>query len=388
MAAPSPVFIGRDLDYEREQARIHGVDIRKLLTIAQEIMFGLLQSDVIHVPIESLRERLVGKFPDHPASHLVSAFVRRAQRRDAEADADVARARALAADDHPASFLLPSDQDWRCEGGPTDLEEVVTGQVWRVAQYYGQDSVPLLKVQFGTLFRVGGDELVFVNPVPLAERAAAAVSEFGRVTTLLAPTAFHGRNLQALSKQFPDAAIVGVPAHLKRADPLPVEFDGVLDPTAPRWRGELDAYHVPGTMFDEFALYHAASKTLLFQDLVMFGPSRTDTFHDRLYRWSWGAFEPMNFSGYVVLFWQKMGEIRAGFDPLRSLDIEHVANAHADWSAAEHDARTAFHGLLEQLGTISLGSLRLNFFWRHPRLFRDLLKYKLRQARAAKARAA
>jgi len=121
-----------------------------------------------------------------------------------------------------------------------------------------------------TLIRIDGDLLVH-SPVELRDDLRTAIQPLGKVRWLFAPNKTHHLAIPSWPSAYPEAQRYGAPGMAKkRAD---LKFLAELTAAPPAWKGVrlqlIDGAH----RFNEVALLHEQSRTLVLADMLFgFGP--------------------------------------------------------------------------------------------------------------------
>jgi len=120
------------------------------------------------------------------------------------------------------------------------------------------------------------------SPVGLTEALAESVNELGPVRHLVSPNKIHHLFLSDWQAVYPDAALWGPEATVKKRGDL--SFAGTLgDDTPEAWKGEIDQYRFANSSFlEEIAFFHRASATAIFADL---SENFSEAFLEK--HWSW-----------------------------------------------------------------------------------------------------
>lgn len=124
-----------------------------------------------------------------------------------------------------------------------------------------------------TVIRLARGDLLLHSPTRLTDGLRRDLRALGRVTHLVAPNLAHWMFLRDWQRAYPDALTWAAPGLQDRApvrkSGVPIDF--VLGPTAPfAWSDAITVVMVPGGMgFNEAALFHQPSRTLVLTDLVI-----------------------------------------------------------------------------------------------------------------------
>ena len=179
-----------------------------------------------------------------------------------------------------------------------------------------------------TIVRLGSGELLVYSPVPLTSELRAAVDAIGPVGHLAAPSLYHHLSLGEWAAAYPEARTYGAPGlRVKRPE---LRIDEELGDVAPAgWKGELEQHVFRGIpMFNELAMFHVATRTLILCDLV-FNLHDADNRMARLvFRLDgmWKRFGP-SYATKLVLR-RNREAARAGLAAIHRWDYERVIPAH------------------------------------------------------------
>lgn len=121
-----------------------------------------------------------------------------------------------------------------------------------------------------TVVRLGDGSVWIASPVPVPFATIAEITALGPVRHLVSPTPRHYWRLQHWHALFPEAQLWSSPVTavtLRNGPLLKAEILGEPAPAA--WAGDLDQAVVRGSaLVSEVVFYHAASRTLLVEDLI------------------------------------------------------------------------------------------------------------------------
>lgn len=110
---------------------------------------------------------------------------------------------------------------------------------------------------------VDGDEVVLIDPLPLAPRAEASLARLGRVEDILLTGSCHQRSAWRYRKKF------GAKVHAPRkASGLEQQPDATYA-AGDALPGGLTAFHTPGPTESHFALFRKKGAVLFVPDLLM-----------------------------------------------------------------------------------------------------------------------
>lgn len=168
-----------------------------------------------------------------------------------------------------ARVLLGPEADARAGYPPFDAVKAVADDVWVV------DAAPMHRALLPlplrmVVLRIGG-ALMLVSPTPHSPEVQAALEALGPIRWLVAPSMAHWMFVRGWQAACPGAAAWGAPVLARRGvvRRAGLRFDRLLaDGSVTEWPG-IETVRVPGGLgFEEFALFHAPSRTLVLTDLV------------------------------------------------------------------------------------------------------------------------
>lgn len=117
------------------------------------------------------------------------------------------------------------------------------------------------------VIRLADGGLVLWSPVAAEAGLVAQVQGLGPVRHLIAPNALHHMHLAGWSAACPQATLHPAPG--LRAKRPELAFAADLGDTAPAaWAGQIDQVVIPNAIASEVVLFHRASGTVLFTDLL------------------------------------------------------------------------------------------------------------------------
>lgn len=380
----SSFFFGRTEDQVRALSAQVGVPLERFLIGAQRILWGVLQSDLIRVDLPSACAQLTAQHPDFFVTHLVVAFCKRSTGQAAEADAALARARALLPAGHPLSYLMPTEPEWACAAPEGTLTELVAGSIWRCPGYYSYPQCPFHQFMHATIIGRRNGTLMLLNPVSLSPASIAAVRALGEVTHIVAPVKFHNRFIGEAQSLFPNAKTFGVPGHRVNPPSAHLRFDGFLDDAQPLFGEELQQVHIAGHQFEETAFFHPASRTVILHDLLLANLAGVpgSTFWLRLYAFVWGVHDEVALASYQPMMWTDIYALRRSLTKILAWDADRVFMCHAPDAAIPTGGREVLRkalGWASQLGAAEYLLLAGGFFRRQPGFLRDLIRYMVNQ---------
>ncbi len=196
-----------------------------------------------------------------------------------------------------------------------------------------------------TVVRLGDGSLWIASPVPVPFAVLADIVALGRVRYLVSPTPRHFWRLNGWHDLFPEAELWSspiTPFTLKKGD-LPLT--GVLGDQVPdQWAGDLGHVLVRGSRWlNEVFFFHAASRTLLVEDLVqVHEPRQGHPLRNALVTLG-GVASPMGgVARDIRLTFRDRRAARESIDRVLQWDFDQIVLAHGP--VITHDARGVVEG--------------------------------------------
>lgn len=296
---------------------------RSFFSAAQDTVFSLYVD-----PGSSLQKAtaLVDAHAEIFAAHQVLGTVSFALGNASAGLDSFARARELARDE-AAEFVF-TDADIAGEQRLEPVLQAVDENIWVLETLY--DIVPGGPFKFPgnmTIVRLHDGGLLLVNPVELQDAIAQMLAELGEVTHVVTQTTFHYRFLDEYQNAFAKAAFFGTPAQEQKPEVQHLRFDGYLQDHTPMVGDEIDQVTFSGHAFNETALMHRDSKTLIVADLAMNGCEPISTFFN-FYAWLWGVHGRCGCPHYHRLMVLDKAAAMDSMKRILALDFERIVFAH------------------------------------------------------------
>jgi hypothetical protein len=119
------------------------------------------------------------------------------------------------------------------------------------------------------VMRLKDGGLFIWSPTQLTPDLRAAVDALGPVRHLVSPTALHNLFLSQWQAAYPDALLYAPPGLRQRRPDLAFDADLEDGATGHPWADEIDQVHFAGNQIAvEVVVFHRASRTVLFADLI------------------------------------------------------------------------------------------------------------------------
>lgn len=385
----SVLFQGRTVAEVRALSAQLGVDLERFCVLAQRIMWGIEQPDLIHVPVAEVCAELRRELPDFFLTYVVVAFAERAAQRSEAAAAALAEARARVQTapgglSHPLAYVLPTDSEWACEVPQVTLEEVVPGTIYRVPTYFTNGTSPFLQMVYATIIRLRSGKLLIINPVALPAPIVEAIRALGPVSHLVTPVKFHSRYIAENQALFPDALCIGVPGHRVNPPSMHLRFDGFLDDRAPLFAGELEQVAVAGNELEETAFFHVPTRTAIFHDVLFANLAGVagSPFWWRLYGLVFGLHDEVGVASYQTLMWTNVLALRRSLARVVAWTPERILLGHAPSNAIPENGTEVLRKSFGWIARLSAAEyvLRMGSYCaKQPTFLRDLIAYLIAQ---------
>ena len=375
-------MLGHDIRDEAAVSELLGGPAACFFALAQRIMWGVSQSDLVRVNVAAARAAVVKKFGRRPAAHLLNAYACLASGRRELAEAARAHAVALAAG-HPLAWLCPTDAEWAGEIPEQTLEEVIPGRMWRTRAWFQTEGTHLRGSGKGTLERTETGDLAFLNAIALSDTVAARINELGEVRWLTTGSKAHSAYVPGLVARYPRARNLGVVGHATHPASRHLKFDGILG-VNDGLPGEFEVVILEGTEMPDAQIFHRPTRTLVSTHLA--GASlkseaeRERDFFGRLYGLAFGVIDDVGWLAYQTIMWSDLAAFQRSLRRVLAWDFERIAADHND-RVHDGEIKDRTRTVLEWTAALEPGRHRTmvaRFFWHQPRFLYDMIHYKLR----------
>ena len=140
--------------------------------------------------------------------------------------------------------------------------------LWVVARPF---RLPVVRAEVGTrmtIVRLADGGLFLHSPIQLDQGLQLAIDRLGEVRAIVAPSRVHHLFVGDYITAYPQAKSYAAPGLPERR--REIKFDAVLTDVEPNlWRGQLEQHVFRGApVLNEVVFFHAASRTVIFTDLV------------------------------------------------------------------------------------------------------------------------
>jgi hypothetical protein len=383
MKSTESIFmLGHQVCDESTVSELVGGSVARFFTLAQRIVWGVSQSDLVRVDVEVARAAMVKEFPRSPVAHLLDAFACLASQRYDLANAARERATTLATG-HPLAWLSPTDPEWAGEIPDQTLEEVIPGRLWRTRAWFQTQGTRLRSSGNGTLVRTNSGALAFLNAVALSDDVAARIDQLGEVRWLTTGSKAHSTYVTELAARYPHARNLGVAGHATHPASRHLKFHGILgvDDGLP---DEFEVLILEGTEMPDAQIFHRPTRTLVSTHLA--GTNlKSESHHEsdffgRLYGFAFGLIDDVGWLAYQTILWTDLPALQRSLRHVLAWDFERIASDHND-RVFEDGIKDRLREVLHWTAALEPGYHRrmmARFFWHQPRFLYDMVRYKLR----------
>jgi len=374
-------MLGHDIRDEAAVGHLLGGPAARFFALAQRIMWGVSQPDLVRINVEAARAAVVEEFGWTPAAHLLDAYACLAGGRRNLADAARERAAAVA-EGHPLTWLCPTDAEWAGEISAQTLEEVIPGRMWRTRAWFQTEGTRFRSSGSGTLVRTETGDLAFLNAVALTDTVAARIDELGEVRWLTTGSKAHSTYVPGLVARYPRARNLGVAGHATHPASRHLKFDGILG-VNDGLPGEFEVVILEGTEMPDAQIFHRPTRTLVSTHLaganLKSEAERERDFFGRLYSLAFGVIDDVGWLAYQTIMWSDLAAFQRSLRRVLAWDFERIAADHND-RVYDGELRDRTRAVLEWTAALEPGrhrTMMARFFWRQPRFLYDMIRYKL-----------
>jgi glyoxylase-like metal-dependent hydrolase (beta-lactamase superfamily II) len=284
-------------------------------------------------------DRLLADWPKRFASHHLAGVLSMGLGDYEGGRTEMELARGWADDDEEDFVFGPEQFDGK-ETIATVLEPMGEN-IWAGEAVYDiMPGGPIKLQQVVRVIRLASGALVVVNPVNLTDDLRVQIDALGPVEFLVTQTGFHYMFIAPCQAAWPEAKLIGPQAHREKTEVQGLAYAGYLDDAAPFAPGEIEQIHFDGHAFDETALYHAPSKSLLLTDMVLSGKAPRTRFID-FYCWLWGQHRAFGCLVYHRLLTQDKAAMEASLSRMLAWDFEQILGGHGPAETTDAKRRLA-----------------------------------------------
>ena len=186
----------------------------------------------------------------------------------------------------PSDFLRLQRESWTFNEIDKNLFTVKAFQIVKEGNF------PALGVS--TIVKMENGELVLINPIKLNDDMINKINSLGKVSHIISTTTHHSAFIMKTKQIFPDAKIVGVNGHKTEKSSKDIPFDLILQENKQNLPSEFVYLPIRGHLFDEVAIYHPKTKSLLgITDMFLIRPQGMPL-TGLLYTFALGSYKPPN----------------------------------------------------------------------------------------------
>jgi len=204
-----------------------------------------------------------------------------------------------------------------------------------------------------TLVQLPDDSLLLHSPGPMSESQCEQVRALGtgRVSTLVAPNAFHHLFLEDAVRAFPDASLHAVPRVQARYPALSAQRLGETPDAV--WGGVLEQVAIGGApRLDEVVFFHRTSRTVLLVDLC-FNMRHAANWLTGVFLRIAGAYDCFGPSRLARSMIRDKAAVRSSVDRILAWNFDRAVVTHGD--VVETGAREALRSAFAWLPPVSAG---------------------------------
>jgi hypothetical protein len=182
-----------------------------------------------------------------------------------------------------------------------------------------------------TIVRLAGGGLVMHSPLGFDEETAKAIDDLGELETIIAPSCIHYLFLEAATKRWPKARVLGAPGLENKPGVKGVAFEPLPHDGVIAGLGEdLVVRRIDGTPYiTEHVFLHRPTGSLVVTDLV-FNVHRCSSFGMRIYLRAMGAWEKTAQSAIWRFLTKDKSAAAESARAVLGWDFERVIVAHGD----------------------------------------------------------
>jgi hypothetical protein len=137
-----------------------------------------------------------------------------------------------------------------------------------------------------TVLRLRTNEVWVHNPMRLHPQDLAWLSSLGTVKGLIAPNKWHTSDLLWMAAKFAQAQVICPPSFIEKSPQIQERLLFTTDVSYLTPCRELEFFAVPGVRFEETAVYHPFTRTLILCDLMMNLPLPANALKRSVYRFN------------------------------------------------------------------------------------------------------
>ncbi len=206
--------------------------------------------------------------------------------------------------------------------------------------------MPFLKLPANSTLLRTSRGLLLISPGRATESLASEMTEFGRITDIVAPSLLHHLWVHKAQAAFPQATVwCAKDLNKKRPD---VRWDKAVTKDSWTYRDEIEVTEIKGTKFNEVVFFHIESQTLVVTDLFfnLVKPKDTAGFGAWIILKIFGTFRRFGMSSFYLRGVTDQAAFRQSLLEVSKYDFKTIIVAHGD--PVTQNAREMFDRALRE----------------------------------------
>ena len=207
----------------------------------------------------------------------------------------------------------------------TEKWAAIADGIWAISYQFSNKGMQVSTRM--TVIRLADGSLFAHSAVPLTAKQKTELDSFGPLRHIVAPSALHHMFVPALAQLYPQAALYGPKAVLRKHPELP-QMQLIPEDDAAPWAGQLQCLLVDGIpMLKETVWFHPASGSLIATDILHCwqGPLSLPV---RMYLGLTGGHERLTVPRTVRMLVKDKTAVRACARQVCALPVQHVILLH------------------------------------------------------------
>ena len=207
----------------------------------------------------------------------------------------------------------------------TEKWAAIADGIWAISYQFSNKGMQVSTRM--TVIRLADGSLFAHSAVPLTAEQKTELDSFGPLRHIVAPSALHHMFVPALAQLYPQAALYGPKAVLRKHPELP-QMQLIPEDDAAPWAGQLQCLPVDGIpMLKETVWFHPASGSLIATDILQCwqGPLSLPV---RLYLGLTGGHERLTVPRTVRLLVKDKAALQACVQQIKKWPVQRVILLH------------------------------------------------------------
>ena len=207
----------------------------------------------------------------------------------------------------------------------TEKWAAIADGIWAISYQFSNKGMQVSTRM--TVIRLADGSLFAHSAVPLTAEQKTELDSFGPLRHIVAPSALHHMFVPALAQLYPQAALYGPKAVLRKHPELP-QMQLIPEDDAAPWAGQLQCLPVDGIpMLKETVWFHPASGSLIATDILQCwqGPLSLPV---RLYLGLTGGHERLTVPRTVRLLVKDKAALQACVQQIKQWPVQRVILLH------------------------------------------------------------